>query len=182
MGKRWIVMNDHEESDFQSPEWVGVEVLCDFCLAGNRCWVVVASTAETLLDSDSFVAIRCFDVAGRTLAIIQQAMQEQQKDGLSRLLTARELQIATLVAMGCPNKQVADKLHISEWTVATYLRRIFAKLGVESRAAMTFRCASLICKHNGQAEEDCAFTAGSPTQRQLLRGGSNHVTTRHREP
>jgi len=58
--------------------------------------------------------------------------------------TERELRIATLVAMGRLNKQIADQLHISEWTVSTHLRRIFAKLGVRSRAAMVYRCAPLI--------------------------------------
>jgi hypothetical protein len=42
------------------------------------------------------------------------------------------------------NKQIAHQLHISEWTVATHLRRIFAKLGVDTRAAMVYRCAFLI--------------------------------------
>lgn len=50
------------------------------------------------------------------------------------MLTARELRVAVLVAQGCPNKQIADRLRISEWTVAIYLRRIFDKLGVDSRA------------------------------------------------
>jgi len=63
---------------------------------------------------------------------------------IAQLLSERELQIATLVALGQANKQIAHRLHISEWTVASYLRRIFAKLGVDSRAAMVFRCAALI--------------------------------------
>lgn len=82
--------------------------------------------------------------------VIVMKAPEQDTDelNLSIVLTARELQITTLVALGCPNKQVADKLHISEWTVATYMRRICAKLGVHTRAAMTYRCASLICKQD----------------------------------
>lgn len=63
---------------------------------------------------------------------------------LATILTERELEIATLVALGWPNKQIADHLHISEWTVSTHLRRVFAKLGVHSRAAMVYRCTSLI--------------------------------------
>jgi len=59
-------------------------------------------------------------------------------------LTQRELQIAALVAMGRPNKQIADVLHISEWTVSTHLRRMFSKLGVDTRAALVYRCAGLI--------------------------------------
>lgn len=59
-------------------------------------------------------------------------------------LTRRELQIVVLVAEGCVNKQIADRLKISEWTVSTHLRRIFAKLCVDSRAAMVYRCSGLI--------------------------------------
>jgi DNA-binding CsgD family transcriptional regulator len=63
-------------------------------------------------------------------------------------LTARELQIAGLVAEGLVNKQVASALQISEWTVSTHLRRIFAKLGVDTRAAMVCRCAAVIAQRN----------------------------------
>jgi hypothetical protein len=41
-----------------------------------------------------------------------------------------------MVARGYPNKVIAGVLDISSWTVCTHLRRIFAKLGVTSRAAM----------------------------------------------
>ena len=52
------------------------------------------------------------------------------------LLSPRELEIARMVARGLPNKTIAAVLEISSWTVGTYLRRMFAKLGVTSRAAM----------------------------------------------
>lgn len=71
---------------------------------------------------------------------------------LATLLTERELQIATLVASGRANKQIAHQLHISEWTVSTHLRRIFIKLGVDSRAAMVYRCAALIQHMREQLE------------------------------
>lgn len=60
------------------------------------------------------------------------------------LLSERELQIVELVAQGQSNKQIAKKLKISEWTVSTHLRRVFAKLKVDSRAAMVYHCASLV--------------------------------------
>lgn len=63
---------------------------------------------------------------------------------LTEILTARELQIASLVALGRLNKQIAAQLHISEWTVATHVRRVFCKLGVSTRAGMVYRCAPLI--------------------------------------
>jgi two-component system, NarL family, nitrate/nitrite response regulator NarL len=59
-------------------------------------------------------------------------------------LSPREQEIVRLVAEGLPNKCISAVLEISSWTVATHLRRIFAKLGVDTRAAMVYRCASLI--------------------------------------
>ncbi len=41
-----------------------------------------------------------------------------------------------MVARGYPNKTIAAVLEISSWTVNTYLRRMFAKLNVGTRAAM----------------------------------------------
>jgi DNA-binding CsgD family transcriptional regulator len=54
-------------------------------------------------------------------------------------LTPREQEIVRMVAKGYPNKTIAGILNISSWTVGTHLRRIFAKLGVASRAAMIAR-------------------------------------------
>jgi DNA-binding CsgD family transcriptional regulator len=54
-------------------------------------------------------------------------------------LSPREQEIVRMVAQGHPNKVIADVLSISAWTVCTHLRRIFAKLGVGSRAAMVAR-------------------------------------------
>lgn len=61
------------------------------------------------------------------------------------VLSPREEEIARMVAAGYPNKTIAAVLDISSWTVGTHLRRVFAKLGVGSRAAMV---ASLIQKGN----------------------------------
>ncbi len=62
----------------------------------------------------------------------------------ANFLTERETQIAALVAKGNSNKQIANQLSISIWTVSTHLRRIFVKLGVDTRAAMVYRCTDLL--------------------------------------
>ena len=54
-------------------------------------------------------------------------------------LSPREQEIVRLVAAGHPNKVIAAVLDISYWTVGTHLRRVFAKMGVTSRAAMVGR-------------------------------------------
>jgi two-component system nitrate/nitrite response regulator NarL len=58
-------------------------------------------------------------------------------------LSPREQEIVRMVAKGHPNKVIADVLNISAWTVCTHLRRIFAKLGVGSRAAMVAQLLEL---------------------------------------
>ena len=55
------------------------------------------------------------------------------------VLSPREIEVARMVAQGYPNKTIATVLEISAFTVSSYLRRIFAKLGVNSRAAMVAR-------------------------------------------
>ena len=69
------------------------------------------------------------------------AREQQEHADPADVLTGRELQIVALVAAGRSNKEIAGRLHISEWTVSTHLRRVFAKLRVDSRAAMVFRCS-----------------------------------------
>lgn len=54
-------------------------------------------------------------------------------------LSARQWEIVRLVAQGHPNKRIAVLLNLSLWTIGTHVRRIFAKLGVNSRAAMVAR-------------------------------------------
>jgi two-component system nitrate/nitrite response regulator NarL len=51
-------------------------------------------------------------------------------------LSPREQEIVRLVSSGHPNKTIAHKLAISQHTVNTHVRRIFLKLGVNSRAEM----------------------------------------------
>ncbi|MGW6500407.1 response regulator [Nonomuraea angiospora] len=50
-----------------------------------------------------------------------------------QVLSEREVQVVRLVARGHSNQQIADELFLSVETVRTYLRRMFAKLGVNDR-------------------------------------------------
>lgn len=51
-------------------------------------------------------------------------------------LSPREKEIVRLICGGLPNKTISTVLQISPGTVGTYLKRIFAKLQVSSRAEM----------------------------------------------
>jgi DNA-binding NarL/FixJ family response regulator len=55
---------------------------------------------------------------------------------VAKLLTPREIEIVRLAANGLRNKEIADKLAISEGTVKIHLHRSYEKLQVDSRIAL----------------------------------------------
>lgn len=55
------------------------------------------------------------------------------------LLSARELEIAMLVARGLTNAEVAKRLSISRRTVATHLENVYRRLGIHSRLVLAVR-------------------------------------------
>ena len=57
------------------------------------------------------------------------------RDGVA-LLTAREKEIALLVAAGLPNNDIAKKLYIAEVTVKKALQNMYAKLGINGRTSL----------------------------------------------
>ncbi|MEM6990684.1 MAG: FHA domain-containing protein [Myxococcota bacterium] len=56
-------------------------------------------------------------------------------------LSAREWEVATHVAQGLTNVQIAAQLGIGRRTVATHLERIYERLGIHTRAALANRVA-----------------------------------------
>jgi DNA-binding CsgD family transcriptional regulator len=58
------------------------------------------------------------------------------------LLTERERAVATLVAAGHTNREVADALYLSARTVEAHLTRVYAKLGLSSRNALASQVRS----------------------------------------
>ncbi len=58
-------------------------------------------------------------------------------------LSAREAEILKWVVRGKSNSVIADILGISSYTVDTYIRRIFGKLGVSSRVTAALRALAL---------------------------------------
>ena len=114
----------------------------------NRTYAIVPMT-ELKEDREIYCEAARFTVEGCTFTVVEEPTSSSVSDcdndtSLCERLSARELQIALLVSQGHPTKRIAAQLQISEWTVLTHLRRIFAKLDVDNRAAMVYRCAPLI--------------------------------------
>ena len=67
------------------------------------------------------------------------------------VLTARELQIAVLIAQGIDSKAIGRRLGISSSTVGTHRTRVYSKLGVASRRALAVRIAGTVALHRRPA-------------------------------
>ena len=57
-------------------------------------------------------------------------------EGALGSLTAREQEVALLVASGRTNRQIASRLRLSERTVETHLSNVYRKVGVTSRVML----------------------------------------------
>jgi DNA-binding CsgD family transcriptional regulator len=111
-----------------------------YCLIGEDRYPIVE-----IKNYKSINYLSLLEIDGHHLAIVAEAEYLTNiSSDITTFLTKREGEIANLVARGNSNKQIANQLKISEWTVSTHLRRVFIKLGVDSRAAMVYRCADLL--------------------------------------
>jgi DNA-binding NarL/FixJ family response regulator len=50
--------------------------------------------------------------------------------------------VATLLTEGLTNREIGERLYLSEWTIATHVRNILAKLDLSSRAQIAAWVAS----------------------------------------
>jgi DNA-binding NarL/FixJ family response regulator len=69
------------------------------------------------------------------------ASRRLDRDDPGEDLTAREREVLTLVAEGLANKQIAQRLRISEHTVKFHVAAILAKLGAASRTEAGYLAA-----------------------------------------
>ena len=106
--------------------------------AGARGYLLKSVSLCELIDSIRLVAqgeaIISPTVAGRLLDEFKQVEKEQSDKRLDRGLSLREQEVLRLVAKGASNKEIADRLFISETTVKAHLRTILEKLHARNRA------------------------------------------------
>ncbi|MEO3752703.1 response regulator transcription factor [Streptomyces sp. B6B3] len=141
--------------DLRMPGGGGVAAIAELARRGVRARVLVLTTYDT--DSDTlpaieagatgyllkdaprdelFTAVRAA-AAGRTVlspAVASRLVSRVRGPG-NEPLSAREREVLELVARGTSNRQIAASLFISEATVKTHLAHVYAKLGVNDRAA-----------------------------------------------
>ncbi len=97
------------------------------------------NAGEIWLDSHTTAAVmRQFATAGSYGSISSGSSSSSSPSGQGKVrerspLSAREREIVGLVAQGYKNKEMAEKMFISEQTVKNHLHNIFDKLGVSDR-------------------------------------------------
>jgi two-component system nitrate/nitrite response regulator NarL len=76
------------------------------------------------------------------------------------LLSKRETEVVQCLVQGLTNREIAERMGLSQHTVKNYLFRVFDKLGVSSRTELLFMALS----QNGSSEEPSGLDAiaGSP--------------------
>jgi len=83
-----------------------------------------------------FAAIRSVAQGKAVLApTVATRLLRQRQTPAGEALSARELEVLSLVARGASNKEIARSLHLSEATVKSHLIHLFCKLGVTDRTA-----------------------------------------------
>ncbi len=141
--------------DLRMPEMDGVSAIRKMTELGIKARVLVLTTFD--MDSDVLPAIE----AGATGYLLKDAprdellravrsaaageavlsptvaarLLDQVRQPAKETVSQRELEVLQLVAAGATNREVAERLFVSEATVKTHLLHIYTKLGVNDRAA-----------------------------------------------
>jgi DNA-binding NarL/FixJ family response regulator len=141
--------------DLRMPEMDGVTAIRALTEKGVGAKVLVLTTFDT--DSDVLPAIeagatgyllkdaprqellRAVRAAARGESVLSPSIasrvMDQVRQPVKETVSQREMEILQLVAAGSTNREVAERLFISEATVKTHLLHVYAKLGVNDRAA-----------------------------------------------
>ncbi|MFF4615183.1 response regulator [Nonomuraea jabiensis] len=141
--------------DLRMPGMDGVSATRELAERGNAARVLVLTTYDT--DSDVLPAIeagatgyllkdaprdellRAVRAAARGEAVLAPSVAALLMSRVRRPapgpLSPREVEVLQLVAAGATNREAAAKLFLTEATVKSHLLNIYAKLGVNDRAA-----------------------------------------------
>ncbi|MBN9748281.1 DNA-binding response regulator [Amycolatopsis sp. A1MSW2902] len=141
--------------DLRMPGTDGVTAIKELAKRGVSARILVLTTYDT--DGDVLPAIE----AGATGYLLKEAPREelfraveaaaqgqavlsptvatrlmgQLRQPVPDLLSDREIEVLQLIAKGATNRRAAEQLFISQATVKTHLLHVYAKLGVNDRAA-----------------------------------------------
>jgi DNA-binding NarL/FixJ family response regulator len=101
--------------------------------------IEAGATGYLLKEAPRAELVRAVEAAARGQAVLSPAVATrllgQVRKPAAAPLSQRELEVLELIAQGSTNREAAKRLFISETTVKTHLLHVYAKLGVNDRAA-----------------------------------------------
>ena len=99
--------------------------------------IKAGASGYVLKDSEPEQIISAIHAASECKTFFSPKIAEKVFNGLSNplpRLTARETEVLSLIAGGSGNKEIAEKLHLSEATVKSHVSHIITKLNADNRS------------------------------------------------
>lgn len=164
---RAMLTNHLEQEPEAHPGVVGElgmrsKLACPLEVDGNRRGVVeaVCTRPDAFREADLRFLEAAVGWVGLVLhraELVERIAAEARREGRRQLvaqvferLTPRQREIAALLAEGLSNRQVAQRLHLTEGTVANHVEHILQRLGAHNRA----QAAALAAEYGSAIRED----------------------------
>lgn len=105
--------------------------------AGAEGYILKNQKADTIIESLRAVSKGSFVFQKEVASSISSMLKEGHKVDMSKFnLSQREMEVMKLVADGLSNKEIGDKLFISDGTVRNYVTTILEKLNLRDRTQL----------------------------------------------
>ncbi|MBX3086712.1 MAG: response regulator transcription factor [Anaerolineae bacterium] len=105
--------------------------------AGAYGYLLKDTPVESLAQAIKLTHVRIYQlapsVAGKLVGNWQKSVVEPAPEALEHDLTERELDVLRLLATGASNREIAEKLVVSEGTVKNHVSNILSRLGLRDR-------------------------------------------------
>ncbi|HEX5237363.1 MAG TPA: response regulator transcription factor [Sphingomicrobium sp.] len=151
--------------DVNMPDGSGIEVLRTLRERGRAPRVVLLTAGMddpqliaadrlepegmVLKTADPALLLECMEEVGKGARWVDPEIAERitvakHRASAKPSLTPRERELVGLVRQGLRNREIADRLGVTEGTVKVYLHGIFDKVGVENRTELAMQAAELL--------------------------------------
>ena len=119
-----IILTVHNEADYLMR---AVEIGANGYVLKDSGSAELVHAIQTVMEGDSYIQPDMIPMLNSKMMI-----RNKDKEKINEL-TKREMEVLVLVSEGMFNKEIADKLHISERTVKNHISSIFRKIDVADR-------------------------------------------------
>lgn len=119
------------------------QAIYDSIMAGASGYVLKEIAAQELINAIEQVADGKSLLDPSTTAKLLKKLRSSEEENKIKELTEQEKQVLCLIVEGKTNREIANKMVLSEKTVRNYVSQILLKLGVNNRteaAALAIRC------------------------------------------